>query len=842
MSLAFRIARRELRGGLAGFRVFLICLALGVAAIAGVGTLRSAIQNGLTEQGAVLLGGDAELRFTYRFASEDERAFMARVADPARGGRVSEIVDFRSMAVTTGDQALTQLKAVDGAWPLYGEAELDPALPLAEALAGQGGLPGAVMDRLLIDRLELKPGDHFRLGTQDFVLMAALVREPDGMGGGFSLGPRTLVSLKSLEKSGLLAPGSLFESRYRLALPPGSDLDTLRAEAEGAFRDHGLRWTDSRRAEPGLERFVNQMGSFLVIVGLAGLAVGGVGISSAVRSWLERKTRSIATLKVLGAESGLIFRIYLIQTAILAGLGIVIGLVIGAGVPLLAAPWIEAALPFPANMGISGRALIEAAFYGGLTALIFALLPLARTEQVRAAVLYREGGAGGGMPRARHLIVLALAVVALIGTAAWASGIPRLAFGAAFGVIAALAVLAVAGLGLRYGARRLARAGVARGRPALRAALAAIGGPGSEALPVVLSLGLGLSVLAAVGQIDMNMRKAIDRDLPERAPAFFFVDIQPDQIGPFRDRMTGDPAVSRMESAPMLRGIITQINDRPAREVAGDHWVVRGDRGVSYADAIPDGTIVAAGSWWPEGYTGPPQVSFGAKEAGELGLKLGDRITVNILGREISAEITSFREVDFSNAGMGFVMVMNAGALQGAPHSFISTVYAPPEAEAAILRDVTRAWPNITAIAIREAVDRASEALAAIATATAWAAGGTLLTGFAVLIGAAAAGERSRTREAAILKVLGATRGRILASFALRTALLGAAAGLVAVIAGAIAGWAVMVWVMEVSYQLELLPALGVVLGGIFATLLAGLAFALRPLAARPAGILRSEE
>jgi putative ABC transport system permease protein len=353
---------------------------------------------------------------------------------------------------------------------------------------------------------------------------------------------------------------------------------------------------------------------------------------------------------------------------------------------------------------------------------------------------------------------------------------------------------------------------------------------------------LGLSVLAAVGQIDWNLRQAIATDLPTRAPAFFFVDIQPDQIDPFLAMMDANPAVTDLETAPMLRGVITQINGKPAREVAGDHWVVRGDRGITYAAAPGPKTRITDGTYWPEDYAGEPQISFATEEAEEMGLKLGDTMTVNILGRDLTATITSFREVDFSNAGMGFVMTLNPAALAGAPHTHIATVYAPPEAEAAILKEVTKTWPNVTAIRIREAVDRVAEALSAIATATAWAAAGTLITGFVVLIGAAAAGERARIYESAILKTLGATRGKILSSFALRSALMGAAAGIVAVVAGGLSGWAVMTFVMDSTYRFEPWSAIGIVAGGVLATLLAGLFFALRPLSARPAQTLRAQD
>lgn len=839
-AVALRIARREMRGGLRGFAVFLACLILGVAAIAAVGTVREGIRAGLDAQGAVLLGGDAQMEFTYRYASAEERAWMEE-----RALAVSEVVDFRSMAVVgegaAAERALTQLKAVDDAYPLVGAVALDPPMPLAEALAPEGGRPGAVMDGVLVDRLGLRPGDLFRLGLTEFRLSARLVREPDSATGGFGLGPRTIVRTADLAESGLLGPGTLFETLYRLRLPAGADLDAVRAAARAGFESTGMRWQDSRSGAPGAERFVERIGSFLVLVGLAGLAVGGVGVSSAVRAYLERKTETIAVLKSLGAEGRTIFAAYLIQVGALAALGIALGLVLGAGLPLALAPVIEARMPIPVALSVAPGPLAEAALYGGLTAALFSLWPLARTGEVRAAALFRDLGQGRrAMPGPRLMLALAALALALVGAAVWFSGVPQLALGTAGGIVAALAVLALAARGLSRLARRAARG--LRGRPALRLALAAVGAPRAEATAVILSLGLGLSVLAAVGQIDANLRAAIDRDLPEIAPSYFFVDIQNDQIAGFLDRLRGDPEVSRVDSAPMLRGVINRINGRPAQEVAGNHWVLRGDRGVTYSATVPSNTTITAGRWWPEDHAGPPQVSFAAGEAAEMGLKLGDRITVNILGQDIVAEITSFRAVDFSTAGIGFVMSMNPAALAEAPHTHIATVYASEGAEAAILRDLATAYPNITAIRIRDAVDRVTEALTAIARATAVAAGATLLTGFVVLIGAAAAGERGRTYEAAILKTLGATRGRVLASFALRSALMGTAAGIVAIGFGGVAGWAVMTFVMEAGFRFEPVSALAIVTGGAVATLVAGLLFALRPLAARPAQVLRARD
>ncbi|PKP79993.1 MAG: drug:proton antiporter, partial [Alphaproteobacteria bacterium HGW-Alphaproteobacteria-2] len=395
LGLALGIARREMRGGVAGFRVFLACLVLGVAAIAAVGSARQAIDEGLRREGATILGGDAEITLTYRFAEDAERAWMAE-----RAVAVSEIADFRSMATvgsgTGADRALTQVKAVDDGWPLRGTARLAPDMPLAEALAGNG----AAMERVLADRLGLKPGDGFRLGGAEFTLRAILEREPDAAGDGFGFGPRTLVRLAALEGSGLLAPGTLFETKYRLLMPEETDLEAMRQAALAAFPESGLRWRDARRAAPGVARFVERLSAFLVLVGLAGLAVGGVGVAAAVRAYVERKVPTIAVLKTLGAEGRLVLAAYLAQVGALALAGILGGLALGAALVLIAEPFAAPRLPVPAVFAVYPGALAEAALYGALTALAFTLWPLARARAIRPAALFREsaGRARGGWP------------------------------------------------------------------------------------------------------------------------------------------------------------------------------------------------------------------------------------------------------------------------------------------------------------------------------------------------------------------------------------------------------------------------------------------------------------
>lgn len=837
---ASRFARRELRGGIKGFRVFLACLTFGVAAIAAIGTVRSSIETGLQREGAALLGGDAEIEFTYRFASQEELSWMESSANT-----ISEIADFRSMVVvergTEIERGLTQIKAIDTAYPLVGSVELSPEIPLTQALATSDGKPGTVMERVLADRLGLSPGDDIRLGDKTFRFSAFLIREPDNGGGSFGLGPRTIVYKDALEGSGLLLPGTLFSSKYRLTFPEGTLLEEVKTEALSAFSKSGLRWQDARAGAPGVAEFVERLGAFLVLVGLSGLAVGGVGVSAAVRTYLAGKTDVVATLRTLGADQKTIFQTYFLQIAALSLIGVSLGLIIGTAIPLTLAPILETVFPIPAVFGIYLSPMLEAAIYGILTALIFTLWPLARTGEMRAAALFRDALEGGSFfpPWRYSLAILALIIMLVTVAAIYANNV-FLTLWTAAGVVAALVVLSLAAWLIRRLARYLSH--FARGRVALRAALSATYRGGAETTSVMVSIGLGLSVLAAIGQVDGNMRQAIADQLPDVAPSYFFVDIQSSQMPDFLDRVNNDTAITKIESAPMLRGIVTQINGRPASETAGEHWVLQGDRGLTYSANKPTNATLTDGTWWSPDYDGPPLVSFSSEEALEMGLQLGDSLTINVLGKDITATITSFRNVDFRSAGMGFILSMNPTALQGAPHSHIATVYAAEDQEARILRDLANAFPNITAIRVRDAIDLAGGILKNIAAATSYGAGITLFTGLLVLIGAIAAGERARSYEAAILKTLGASRRQILLSFAQRSAITGLSAGLVALGFGMTAGWAVCTFVFDLSYTIIWPSALLIVIGGVGSTLIAGLIFASRSLNASPSRTLRSRQ
>ncbi|MBY8975439.1 FtsX-like permease family protein [Rhodobacteraceae bacterium NNCM2] len=838
MRAMLRIALRDLRGGLAGFRVFLVCLILGVAGIAAVGSIAEAISRGLEAEGREILGGDVAVSFTYRFASPEERAWMESAGD------VSEIADMRSMLGVVdqpGERALSQVKGVDSLWPLYGEAETNGAA-LPELLAERNGRFGLITEPVLADRLGLEPGDLVTLGTGVFEFRGRLMAEPDAASQGFNLGPRTLVSLDGLREAGLLEPGTLFNIHYRLRLGE-ANLASLKTDFTQSFPESGARWRDHRNAAPGIERLVDRLSAFLILVGLAALAIGGVGIGAAVRGYLNRKTRTIAALRTLGATGNMVLVIYLMQIGVIAVIGIAAGLALGAGSVALAGPFLAERLPVPAVFGVYAGPLVTAGIFGALTAIVFTLWPLAWLRRIRPATLFRDlAGTDTATDSKGLLITLGVLLVASSAIIVALSSAPELAAWVLGALVAAFVVLRSLGWLLT----RLSRAGshskAMRRRPGWRLALGAIGAPTGQTPGIVVALGLALGVIAAIGQIDGNLQRLIRDQLPAGSPAFFFVDIQNDQIDRFKGMLAEDGADST-SSAPMLRGVVTELDGVPAREAVIDPagaWVLRGDRGVSYADAPPPGTELTDGDWWAPDYAGPPLVSFAEEEGRELGLEIGSTITVNILGRPITAEVANFRKVEWRGMGINFLMILNPGALAGAPHTHIATVHTPPATEAGIMRDIGKSFPNITVIRVRDQVERVATALGDLGSATRWAALAVLITGLAVLIGAAAAGAERQVQEAAILRTLGASKARVLSSFALRAVILGGAAGLVALIWGSIAAWAVSTYVFDASFVLAPSAALIAVGGGALLNLIASTSFAARALNKRPAHVLRN--
>ncbi len=844
--LPLRFAWREMRGGLRGFYVFVACIALGSMAIAGVGSVAASLADGLARQGQVILGGDLSFELVQRQASPDELAFLQR------RGAVSSIATMRAMARTSartdGDAALVEMKAVDTAYPLFGTVVLDPPQALDAALAQRDGAFGAVADPTLLTRLNIKPGARLTIGDATFEIRAALSNEPDKLAGGIGFGPRLLVSEAALRATGLLQPGSVVHWHYRLRLPANDATDAaaqaVSMQVRAQFPQAGWDIRTRSKATPRLETEVDRFTQFLTIVGLTALLVGGVGVGNAVKSHLDRRRDTIATMKALGASGARIFTIYLTQVLLLAGVGGIIGMALGAALPYLVS-WIFGALiPLPIQPSVHLSELALALIYGLLTALAFALWPLGRAHDVPVGALFRDAVAPQPrLPRKGYIALTAAAVLTLTTLAVLLAYDRRVALiyvGTAAAVFLLLRLVAAL---LMFVARRAPRAS----STALRMAVANIHRPGALTPTIVLSLGLGIALLVTVIEIDGNLRRQFSAELPAKAPSFYFLDIPSDEAQRFDDFLRAQAPDAKLEEVPMLRGRIISAhgtlaeNIKPSDDAA---WVLQSDRGITYADAVPKGSRLVEGEWWKPGYDGPPLVSFEKKIADGLGLKLGDAVTVNVLGRDITARIANMRAVDWQSLSINFVMVFSPNTFHGAPHSRIATLTFPnggnAAEEGALVAAAARTFPTVTTLRVKEALQAIGSIVSNLVLAIDGASAVTLLAAALVLGGALAAGHRHRVYDAVILKTLGATRARLIGAYTIEYLLLGAATALFGVLSGSLAGWLIVTDLMHLRFVWLPLPALAAAAGAVAVTVALGLVGTFSALGQKPASVLRN--
>lgn len=799
-----RLAVREMRGGIRGFGVFIACVALGVMVITAVSALSDALTNGLERQGRIILGGDATLARTHAPATDAERRWLEQ------RGRVSETATMRTMArsIDGEEQALAELKAVDDLYPLVGEVRLSDGVALSSALTAQAGVARAAVDPILLERLAIKLGERFRVGELELVASATIVSEPDGISDRMTFGPRIFVDLETLQQTGLLKPGALVRWRYSVDLAAAANGGgTVESFTEAIKRDHpeaGFTVLDKRDPAPRVTKTLERLRQFLTLIGLTALLVGGVGVANAVQTFVDRRRKVIATMKSLGAPSRVVFQIFFVQVAAMAGIGVAIGLVLGQLVPLALHAVFADALPFPAEPGVSGWSLVTGAAYGFLVAAMFTLWPLGQAERISPAELFRdEVSDTHGWPR-RNIILLTVAIaVALALFVILSADSQRIAAWFVGGLAVIFGAFLALGYAITWAARRMPKSRI----PELAIAVRNIGAPGGLTRSVVLSLGAGLSLLVAVGLTDASLVNEMTTRLPERSPNYFVLDVPKGDLDAVSGVVTKVAPEAKIDHAPMLRGRLVRLGDRPVETIKAPpeaDWVLRGDRGLSYSDVVPLGSEVVAGEWWAKDYAGEPLVSFEAELAKQLGVAIGDTVTVNVLGRNITARISNLRQVNWESLAINFVMVFSPNTLAGAPHNLLATVTLPENVsladEAQVARAIGKAYPTVTVIRVKDAIESFGAILEKVMLAVRAAGSVTLAAGALVLAGALVTAQRRRILEAVILKALGATRRRILTSHVLEYVLIaGATAGL-AVLFGSIAAWIALEQVMDVRF------------------------------------------
>jgi putative ABC transport system permease protein len=838
-SLAFasRLAWRESRAAWRGFLSFFACVTLGVAALATVGTLAANLDRTLAREAKALLGGDVEVRTTRPLDAALETAVARLRAAGATTIRVDELVGM-AREPRGGRTLLVEVKTFDAGYPLYGTLESAPA-PVEAPRDGE-----VLVGPDLLARLGIEIGDRIALGDAELRVRAVVTREPDRPATVVSLGPRVFLSPADLARTGLVRFGSRVRYRTLVRLPEGTDARAARDALAAATAEATVRVVTYDDAQPGLRRFFAQMTTYLGLVGLVSLLVGGIGVASSVATFLRRRLVAIAILKTVGAGSRVLLVAYMLQAGVVGLAGSLAGALLGVAVQPVLVWMLAGVVPFGLDARPDWWTLGRAVAMGVAVTGLCAFWPLARLSSVKPSLILRAD-VEPRLPRARRPWLVAAPVFAgLVILAFWQAG--SVTVGAIFvgASAAALVLLSALGRTLALAARG---ARLARG-PVLRQGLANLHRPGGQSAVVVVAVGIGVMLLVSVALLERGLLRQIDHERRREAPSFFFVDVQADQREAFAEVVARASGGAAPALTPVVRARLAAVDGAPVtralveRRPDDKRWYYTRDYVLTAMDAPPPGNTVLRGRWWTPGETrARPHVSLEEEAAAVLGADVGSRVTFDVQGVPVEADVASIRRVDWQSLTLNFFVIFSPGALDGAPTTYVGTARVPSGREAAVQDAVVSAFTNVSAIPVRDVLERVAAVLDQLALAIRAVALFSIASGLAVMVGALTASRYQRLYESVILRTMGATRATVARTFAVEYGLLGAVAGAGGTALAAVLAWVVLRFVLAVPWTFE--PgalALGVAVTTAMAVAVGFLA-TFRVLGAKPLAVLRQE-
>lgn len=879
------MAWRETRGAWRHFVYFLVCIAVGVGALVSVSLFAAHVDRAVTKEARGLLGGDLEIRSSRSLSVVGQEVLGTL---PLRGIQTTHISELVAMATRTdshsGSVPITQiveLKAVEPAYPFYGTVRLEPAKPLQELLhpAGWvcGGEPclGAVVQEALLFRMNLSVGDQLKIGQASFIITGVVRMEPDRMANAFSLGPRVIVSQEGLKAAELIKPGSRVRERYLLKLAPGLSLEPLRGELRGRLAGESVRVTGYQDAQPQLKQFLEQLSRYLGLIGLTALLIGGLGVAMSIHAFVREKLKTIAVLKTLGADSGTVMRVYVVQALWLGLLGSLAGMLAGVVLQRVLPPLLTDvfAAEILDQLGVSVELsvlsigpLVKGGLLGLLATLLFTMWPLLSIRDIKPAAIFRrevdatvEGELyvpwwkrWGLNDRLKIGVGLAL-LVGLAGLSIWQAGSWKV--GALFigGLVLAALLLVLCAQVLIGGVRHLPRFRSL----SLRYAVGNVGRPGGQTTGIVVAIGMSVTIIVTVSLVEKALLRQVGETRPVDAPTFFFIDIQPDQREAFEQLVHRQTGGLVPELTPLVRSRLQSVNgemvkaeeEREQDEKRDDgkeerrkQWYLSREYVLTFLDRLPKGNEIVEGAWWKPGKAAAkPLVSIEEEAAKAMGLELGSIVEFDIQGATVAAEVASIRKVDWGNFSTNFYMILSPGSLEGAPLTYVGTIHVAPEQEVSLQQAVVAALPNVSAIHVGDVLENFGRVLDRLSLAIRAVALFCLLAGGLVMAAALAATRYRRLYESVILKALGATRALIARTFATEYALVGAVGGTIAMGLSSALSWLVLTYIFELPWSLQplvLLTGLGLT---ILMTLLVGCLSTFQLLGQRPLAILRHE-
>lgn len=841
MRFVLNMARRELRASWRRLLFFFLCVGIGVGSIVALRSIIRHINRAVAGEARQLMTADAQVETTREWTTETLDA-IAKTARPPLVVATAETIEAATMArpadAARGGAVMIELKGIEPPFPLYGEFKLADGNSFDHALLADGG---AVVAPLLLERLGLRVGDEIKIGNKNFRIRAVTKQEP-GSSSGFRLGPRVFVARRSIEEAGLTGFGSRARRKLLFKTPEGESENLVRAlRAELGNNLFNVR--SYRDSEENLGEQFRRAENYLSLTGLVVLVLGGIGVSSVTRVFIEQKKKSIAILKCVGGTGGRITAAYLAQIITLGLAGSLLGVGLAKGALVLVRSRFAESLPPNMNYGLSGEAVAQGIGMGLLISLLFSALPLLRIRGIKPNLLLRD--AEERLPRFRLDALrwaVALSVVAgLLMLAAWQAGSLRVGAFFVGGVGLTAALLYVAAWLLVFLLRQARRAGSF----SLRQGINSLHRPGNQTRVVVMSVGLGAFLVLAVQSLSTNLLAEFDMTRRGNLPNMYLLDVQKDQVEGVAQLVEGATG-ARPELIPTLRARIVAIN---GREIDLDSAGMRRERGmlgreyvVTYRPRLEFNETIVGGKFWDATPAPEPEISIEEGMRGIGGLDLGGLVTFDIQGRKITARVTSVRHIDWRNSRTGFLVLFRPGTLEAAPQMFVGALDAPPnEPERSRFQSrLIEQYPNVMAIDVADIVRNVSRILDNITLAVTFIGGFVLLCGGLILVGSIAMTKFQRVYEAAVLKTLGAKRETILAILLVEYGLLGLVAGVIGGAAAMGLSYAVARYVFEIPWQFT--PAIS--LTGVAATVVVvcvvGALSSLDVLTQKPLGILRS--
>ncbi|MBI1726350.1 MAG: ABC transporter permease [Candidatus Rokubacteria bacterium] len=833
LDFVLTLAWRETRGAGRHFAYLIACITLGVGALVAVGSFASSLERTVGRSARALMGGDVEIRSSQPLSP----AGQAVVAEMARGGvEVLPVLELIAMSAAGGRGQIVELKTVGAGYPFYGDLITEPAAPLG-TLVGKGR---ALVHPSLLQKLGAAVGDRLKIGEADFVISGVIRQEPDRSVGVFSLGPRVMIAPEDLPGTKLVRPGSRVRHRVLFRVPDGTSAETFKDALAARLPDTAARITTYAQAQPGVRRFWDQLTVYLGLTGLVALMVGGIGVATSMRAFVRGKLDTIAVLKCLGAGWRRVLAVYLLQTGLLGLGGSLLGAVLGTAVQLALVPALSPLLPLPLEASVSLRSVLAGLAMGTGLTLLFALWPLLDIRRVPPALILRRD-VEARLPGRRPWLAGIPIAAGLAALAFWQAGSFKVGGLFVGGLAGALFLLGLTARLVIAGAKRLPRLRSL----AWRQAVANVHRPGSHAGVVLVSLGVAVMLIVAVALLEQSLRAELADRGPERSPAFFFIDIQRDQVAPFT-RLVTDTAGHAPQLTPVVRSRLATINGASAaddpRQKHEEVWYLSREYVLTWGAEPPAHNAVIAGRWWTaDEARREALISVEEDIAKHLGVTIGGTLGFDIQGVTVQARVVNIRHVDWQSFNTNFFVIFSQGALDGAPSTWIATARVAPADESAVQSAVTAAFPNITAIPVREVLERIAGVLDQIALAIRLLAGVSVATGLIVTAGALGVSRHQRLYQSVILKTLGATRGFVARVFALEYAILGVAAGLCGSLLAAALAWSVGHWALDIGWAGSPLTVAAGIAAAALLAIGVGFLGTFRLLGRKPLGVLRGE-